>query len=242
MFETLIKLGLSDKEAKVYLAALKLGSAPASKIAETAQVNRPTTYVILEKLAGMGLITNFDKDKIQYFTAESPDALRQLVDQQKVVVEGWSRELDEHLPQLKALFGQTDRPRVLMYDSPAAGEAYFHEKLQKGDVVYSFTDLDALNSEEAKVDPTRRVARGISTKVIYTRDAGPVIDATNEAELREAKYVSRSRFPFSAVIATSPRVGAIFMKDSKTQTLVVVENKILSESIKAIFDLLWAEL
>lgn len=242
MFETLIKLGLSDKEAKVYLAALKLGSAPASKIAETAQVNRPTAYVILEKLAGMGLITNFDKDKIQYFTAESPEALRQLVEQQKVVVDGWSRELDEHLPQLKALFSQADRPRVLMYDSPAAGETYFHQKLQRGDIVYSFTDFDTLDSEDTGIAPQQHVKRGIIRKVIYTRDAGPVLDATSEAQLREAKYVSRARFAFHAVIATAPRVGLIFLKDPKTKTLVIVENKLLSESLKSVFDLIWAEL
>lgn len=93
MIEMLLKLGLSEKEAKVYLAALELGSSPAAKIAEKSQVNRPTTYVILEKLCQIGLATSYEKGKIQYFTAEDPEQLQRLVDEEELILQDKLRVL-----------------------------------------------------------------------------------------------------------------------------------------------------
>ena len=39
-------VGLTEKQAKVYVAALFLGPAAVQRIAEQAEVNRATTYVI----------------------------------------------------------------------------------------------------------------------------------------------------------------------------------------------------
>ena len=46
-------LGLSDKEAKVYLAALEMGPSPVQDISHKAHVNRATTYVMIESLAAV---------------------------------------------------------------------------------------------------------------------------------------------------------------------------------------------
>ena len=48
--ETLINLGLNEKQAKVYLALLQLGQAGVTAVAEKAGTKRPTTYLILEEL------------------------------------------------------------------------------------------------------------------------------------------------------------------------------------------------
>ncbi len=240
MFELLLKLGLSDKEAKIYLATLKLGSAPAAKIAQTAELNRPTTYVILEKLAQLGLVTVFDKGKIQYFTAEDPDQLFSMAEQEKRAIEDRVAELKERLPEFKALFARADRPRVLLYDSARAADDYFYNRLQKGEQVFAFTDLDSLTAAgEDKKEPQLRLSKKITSKVIYTRSAGPVVNATSTDELREARFVPRERFPFESVISCAPSSGVIFLSDKKTHTTVVIENKQLSQSFKAIFDLVW---
>lgn len=48
---TLNSLGLSPNEAKVYLAALEMGTASAQDIAHKAGVIRTTGYSVLERLA-----------------------------------------------------------------------------------------------------------------------------------------------------------------------------------------------
>ena len=56
-------LGLSDKEARVYLAALEMGPSPVQDISHKAHVNRATTYVMIESLAARGLMSTFQKGK-----------------------------------------------------------------------------------------------------------------------------------------------------------------------------------
>ncbi len=58
------KLGLTDKESALYIAAMELGiSSPASTIAKRAHVNRTTAYDVLETLVEKGLIITHKKKK-----------------------------------------------------------------------------------------------------------------------------------------------------------------------------------
>ena len=50
------KIGLTEKEAAVYLALLKLGPTTALKIARETGIKRPTVYTTLDALKGRGLV------------------------------------------------------------------------------------------------------------------------------------------------------------------------------------------
>ena len=67
LIENLEKFGLSKKEASVYLALLGLGPSLVSDISDKAKMNRSTTYVILESLADLDLVTVFEKNKIKIY-------------------------------------------------------------------------------------------------------------------------------------------------------------------------------
>ena len=54
--DTLIKFGLSEKEASVYIALLELEVAVVQEIASAAGINRSSTYVVLEALQKRGLV------------------------------------------------------------------------------------------------------------------------------------------------------------------------------------------
>ena len=83
LLKSLEKFGLPEKEAKVYLASLKLGPAPVQTIAKEAKVVRPTAYVMIESLQRRGLMGETKKGKRRLFIAGRPDHLRYLLGQQK---------------------------------------------------------------------------------------------------------------------------------------------------------------
>lgn len=243
MLETLMKLGLGEKEAKVYLAALSLGGSSAAKIAEKAELNRPNTYVILDKLCQIGLMTSFDKDKVQFFTASEPESLERLLREEEVAIHQKAKLLAERLPELRALQSKVDRPRVLLYDSSEAAAEFYYTKIQEGEIVYAFTNLDILSKDRGQDrDPKLRSAKKIHNKVIYTRDAGPIKNATDPKALREAKFIAKEKFPFDAAITTAPGTGLIYLEEPYSNTMVIIDNKHLAQSMKSIFDLLWATL
>ena len=61
--QELTSLGLKDKAAAVYLASLEIGPSPVQPIAKKAKVVRATTYVVLEELMQMGLVTKYKEGK-----------------------------------------------------------------------------------------------------------------------------------------------------------------------------------
>lgn len=77
--KTLKEIGLSEGEAKVYLALLKLGSSPVSKIKEETKLHRTTIYDFVEKLLNKGLINYVIKNKIKIFKATHPNKLLDFV-------------------------------------------------------------------------------------------------------------------------------------------------------------------
>ena len=99
---TLKKFGLNEKEAKIYLASLELGYATVQQIANQAEINRATTYVILESLIKKGLATHLTKGKKRYFTAEPPERLNHFLNDQLIKIKRKREKLQKLLPNLKA--------------------------------------------------------------------------------------------------------------------------------------------
>ena len=113
----LISLGLSDNEAKVYMAMLELGQATVLEISAKAGVNRPTTYVQIESLKKMGLVSTQIKGKKQLFIAESPDQLESVIERERKAIEYKKEELHKLLPELTGIFNLSDsKPQVRFFE------------------------------------------------------------------------------------------------------------------------------
>ena len=65
--QELLAIGLSDKEADVYLAALQLGYSSVQEISQKANINRTTAYTHIKNLISRGLLNATEKNgKIFY--------------------------------------------------------------------------------------------------------------------------------------------------------------------------------
>jgi len=67
--------GLTQKESRVYLTCLELGTSLASTIARRAEVNRGTTYSILQDFQRRGIANETIKSGLKYFSVIKPDML-----------------------------------------------------------------------------------------------------------------------------------------------------------------------
>lgn len=71
--DALEQIGLSKKEAQVYVTLLGLETAVVSEIARVSRLKRPTVYVVLEELRKKGLILKVPHPKKSIYTAQDPD-------------------------------------------------------------------------------------------------------------------------------------------------------------------------
>ncbi len=106
----LAKIGLENKKADVYLALLQLGSASVLEISKKSGIKRPTTYDILQDLLNKKLISQSFQGKKKVFTAENPDNLKWMIQEQENIVE-------RILPELRSYFNiAKEKPRVRYYE------------------------------------------------------------------------------------------------------------------------------
>ena len=77
------KLGLTEKEVRVYLASLELGPSSVLNIAQKTGLARPTTYEIVKSLENKGLFAETKQKKKRYFVAQSPERILGLLRVQK---------------------------------------------------------------------------------------------------------------------------------------------------------------
>src|SRR5665647_1028350 len=109
MDEVLKHFGLSEKEAKVYLALLELGTCTAPAIAKKAEVKHPTTYVILDELRKKGLLTEMPKKSKSLYTAKSPEVL--LAARREA-----NQEIRDRMPEIMALDNaKAEKPKIRFY-------------------------------------------------------------------------------------------------------------------------------
>lgn len=103
LIRDVIRLGFSDKEAAVYVALLRLGTAAAPEVAETTGLNRPTAHDTLEHLGRAGLVTAYIERDQRRFSAEPPERLLNVLHMQRREVTMREDIASRLLPRLVAV-------------------------------------------------------------------------------------------------------------------------------------------
>jgi len=239
-------LGLSEKEAKVFLASLELGPDTVQNIAKKSGINRPTAYVQIESLKKKGLMSEVEKGKKVLYTAESPERLSSLLNSLEKDLDFKKTEIKRILPGLKELFGGAgEKPKVRFYEGVEGFNAVYEDFLKTKDKkIESFVNLDKLFNLFPKHEDeytTRRVKKGIKTLAIYTRKEGPLEGASDSKKLRTAKFIDEEKFPIAADMTIyDSKVAIIAYKANPVA--VIIENKEIADTARAIFYLIWNNL
>lgn len=92
--EVLREVGLTERESRVYLALLELGSTTTGPLIKKSEVPNSKVYEVLESLQNKGLVSWIIKGKTKYFQASSPKQLLSLLKDKE-------RRIEEILPQLE---------------------------------------------------------------------------------------------------------------------------------------------
>lgn len=240
MITILEKLGLSEKEAKVYLATLELAQDTVQNIARKAEVNRPTTYFILEKLMQLGLVSKIEEDKKTMYLAVSPRHLKMLVDKESHELQNKSKELSSVMPQLEAIFNLSEKKPKVKYFEGFEGQIAMRVEasLDPDKDIYSFVSLDDLKKAFPKYDEVqekRRIENKRKSHVIYTSENGSEESQDNQ-KLRESRFIPKDKFPFTGSLSVHPVANKVYISIYKDVPLAIV---ITSKEISNMFFQMW---
>src|SRR3989344_8865095 len=97
------EFGLTEKEAKLYLALLELGQSTSSDLIKKLDYYSKTVYELLEKLMKKGLVSYVIKSNIKYFEAVNPEKFLDMLKEEEDNIKEKENKLKEILPKLKKL-------------------------------------------------------------------------------------------------------------------------------------------
>lgn len=239
----LVNLGLSEKEAAVYLALLEIGPASIQDIATKANVNRATTYLLVESLSKRGVASTTQKDTKQLFVAEPPERLVTILRLQKQELEEKERELISTMPFFNALYNsKAGKPQIQYFEGIegllAAREIFMDEE---GDFV-QILPVDDANTVAKLVEERPEHLRALTEQQIHSRTLYVTADTdtirTASWPHSQFRMVSALKFPIHAEM--SVRGNHIFLFTFLPNVLtVIITNKILSDTMRALFEIAW---
>jgi sugar-specific transcriptional regulator TrmB len=243
LLSKLRSLGFSDKESKVYVASLKLGSAPIQKIAKLATVNRATTYVVVQGFMNKGLMSSYTKGKKRLFTPESPDKLSALIREDKAEVEAKENTINEILPSLSGLYDTTqggNRPQVKFYEGKLGLNAVREEILKtKSKEAFSIFNLDSLEgvftAEERASFTKKRIAKKVSSHSIYSSSRGDILQDSKSDRILY-KYIDNSKYN-SPIDITVFDDNLAITSFKEPMISVLIQNESIANAIRQILTL-----
>jgi sugar-specific transcriptional regulator TrmB len=139
LLETLSEIGLTDEEAKVYLACLSVGTNPASTIARSCDLKRETCNYTLKKLTKKGIVSILVRDGAAFYTVEPPERLVQ-------IAESRLANITKILPSLQHMMNSKvgNQAKVKMYQGKTGIETVMEDVLKIPGETLTYTNLGAM--------------------------------------------------------------------------------------------------
>lgn len=226
-------IGLTEKEAKIYLTLLELKESLPSVIARKSAVKRPTTYVILDELQKKGIVSHVKKGKFLYFRALHPRAL--LEDQHDKY-----SALAKAIPELLKLHEKySATPQMSVFEGEEGLIRIMEDTLTTKTELLCWADASLAVGSLKEYYPNyiaKKVKRGIQLRGIFCRDEVALdLQQREKEELREVYLIPKEKFPFKNEINIyDDKIAIISHHD---QIGIIIQNKNIADTQRAIFEL-----
>jgi len=223
-------IGSSEGETRVYLALLKLGASPVSKIKEKTNLHRTTIYDFLEKLINKSLVSFVVKNNVNFYSAVHPNKLLDFVNEKKDNVE-------EILPELISLASLREGDiSVRVYKGIEGAKTLFYDVLREGKDFVAFGVEEKLFKDKfaflMETYFVKEKEAGIKERILVSEETSFVFDSPSITY----RFVPKKFFEPTATLTYGNKVAMIIWEPL---TIVVVENKQLADSYRKHFELLW---
>lgn len=235
--ESLRKYGLTHKQSRLYIAALKTGPAPLQKIASAGKLGRTNAYDAIHALIAKGLISIAPEGKKHIFVAQPPKMLKKLLREQEL-------ELDELIPRLEVFNGQSEfKPKILFYPGLEGCKTVVEDLLTAPDgqlfgIFSPKSAVDLFGFEYVDHMAQRRAKKGIHLRVIHPHSsAGKEGFGSSEGSRRNARVAPEG---VEFAVTTYVYGNKVAMISAKGEMFgLIIESADIANAHRNYFEALW---
>lgn len=228
--------GFSEKESRVYLAALELGISPVSVIARKSRLERTTTFEVLKKLSAKGIAEFYMRKSTRYYSVLPPNILLQRL-------QGVVQEFAAALPEMMAKTNTIVRkPRITFYEGKEDLKRLYLDCLSaKGEILNYFqpeTTINYLNWEWMKKNMVDQLLK----KKHSVRVIMPNTPMARRFLLQRETPLRRQRIaPANVVFQTEVAIfeDKVVMWSFEEDFAMLIQSRDVAETQRALFDLAW---
>ncbi len=243
------KIGFSEKEAMVYTHLIRLGSQPVSLISDRAQINRTTTYDIIESLTKKGLVSSVKKDGITHYKALDPKELLNYLEREKVEhvkkLEKQQKEIEELMPALVSLENpESTKPKVYFFEGEKGMRQAYEDTLSSSETILAYANIEEMHSGLPNFFPEyykrRAIEKNIHIKCIAP-DNKPAVERHkyDKKEKREMVLIPKNKYEFSPEINIYD--DKVLIASWREKMAIIIQSKEIAEFHKMMYDLCWKQ-
>jgi predicted transcriptional regulator len=235
-------LGLTDKEAEVYMLLLRSGSLSPADISRKITLKSSTVYFVLNSLNEKGLVREVKTktSKRPTYQAENPDVLRRFVDNRKKEAERNAQASETIIAELATLQkNRGEKPVIRFYEGrngvtqslkeylSAKG---FSEKMDYG--IYSYDLMEKIFSpaDIAHIEK-HRVDNNIKFRALYTGQGEVSVELQNQEVIK----MDQEQFPVKCDIGVfEDEIRFHILSDAPHG--IVIKNPHIATTIKGLIN------
>lgn len=237
-------LGLSDKEALIYLNLLRADSLSAIELSRLTDIKKATTYVVIEELVKKNLVKEVQVGKRVHFQAESPEKFRTIYENKKNDIDEQLRRVDSIIAELKSVERKSgERPIIKLYEGKIAvkdeiAEYVKQEGFSEGEDygIYSYDLMDKLFSKkDIESMDNARIKNNVRFNAIYT-GSGKYYEKNKNQQLIK---IDQEQFPIACDIG-------VYNDEVRIHTLgkdvfgIKIKNKEIATTLKSLIKYVFA--
>lgn len=237
--DALLSYGFDERETKIYLAGLEVGSATVLELSRQTRLARTTIYPIVENLRHRGFFRMRKEKGHTHYVAEPPATFLRRLEERE-------RTFRAILPALEELHGSTrEAVGVTMYEG-SDGFRHFWRKLFRSGVkeyclLTSGVGLREYVHEDYLVKHViaERLRLGIRSRQLVPRNAMTrKIVGKDAVELRESRFLPEGIALPATVLVFGDEVA--FVTTRRENSVILVASGDIARTLRTTFELLWA--
>ncbi len=241
LVEILKEIGLSENEASVYFTMLSLGSSTVLNISRTSKIKRTTVYSTLETLKQKGLVNIQVKGFKQFFVAEDPKKLENILEERR-------NKFKNALGEFSALYNLKGGESFIKYYEGIEAVKNTYEGLLKDIAPHDDYLVIGDQSHWIKLDPEyfqkfieKRAQMNINIRLLFTDSKISKEHKKFEKNYNEKVKILPKDTALKTNLVITPQKIVIHQLTEPIMA-IVIENKSIIQMHKELFEIIWKSL
>lgn len=239
-----IELGLSQNEAIVYEYLLINGDSLAGDIIKKTPLKRGVIYNALSDLVKKGLIKQGKIGKIQSFSPNHPDKLREYTEKREKELKKAEISLESQMPILLSSFNLiSNQPGVRIYEGKDGLAKVLNDSLSSKTEILTYADIYGMEkylgrANDKYVEKRKQLnikKRGIVPDTEYAKKYLENYDKS----VTDIRFIDAKKYPlFLEMEIYDNKVSFMTFSDKKLIG-VIIDNVEIYKTQKSIFEIVW---